>query len=104
MNAPPFTPTCNVKGFAGQVVAIRYLEDGFLSCFPPAPPAELAGMLRGALPNIVVLVITHHYESDQCVRAGDDTERVKPRIGEVRDTANPGRAFLQGIGSRFDKE
>jgi|GEM_PF-4307561 len=43
-------------------------------------------------------------ESDQHVRADDDTERVKPRIGDVRDTANPGRAALQGIGCRFDKE
>jgi len=108
VNVSSLSRARDMEGFIGHVVAIRYLEDGFLSAFPPVTDAglaaELAGMLRGAQSGTEVIVIHHAYDSDQRAKADEDTERLKRRLVDARDTAEPGRAFLQGLDCRFDKE
>lgn len=93
-------------GFIGYMVTVY--EDDFTTSIPAVSlfglAAELAEMLREVYPLAVVSVYQCGLFSGQRAETEAVTERIKRRVIEARDAVSPGRAFLEGIGYRFDKE
>jgi len=96
------------QGLIGHMVSIHHHEVDFHTCFPVLllldVAEELAEMMRGAYPLDEVHIFRCGLFSGQRIEAEAVTERIKRRVVEARDAVNPGRAFLEGIGYRFDKE
>ncbi|WP_312450827.1 hypothetical protein [Stutzerimonas nitrititolerans] len=95
-------------GLIGYMVSIHHHDGDFNTSFPVVVLAdvaqELAEMLRSVYPLDAVHVFRCGIFSGQRAEAEAVTGRIKQRIIEARDAVNPGRAFLEGIGYRFDKE
>lgn len=95
-------------GLIGYMVSIHHHDGDFNTSFPVVVLAdvaqELAEMLRGVYPLDAVHTFRCGLVSGQRIEAEAVTERIKRRVVEARDKESPGRAFLEGIGYRFDKE
>ncbi|CJK78903.1 Uncharacterised protein [Streptococcus pneumoniae] len=95
-------------GFIGYLVSIYEPDIDFTTSIPAVSlfglAAELAEMLREVYPLAVVSVYQCGLFSGQRAETEAVTERIKRRVIEARDAVSPGRAFLEGIGYRFDKE
>ncbi|WP_312915633.1 hypothetical protein [Stutzerimonas kunmingensis] len=104
-----FNETSGVdQGLIGHVVSIHHHDSDFHASFPAVTlgglALELAEMLRGAYPHDAVRVFRCGLFSGQRSEAEAVTERIKRRVIEARDAVNPGRAFMEGIGYRFEEE
>lgn len=95
-------------GFIGYLVTVYEPDEDFTTSIPAVNlfglASELAEMLREVYPLAVVSVYQCGLFSGQRAETEAVTERIKRRVIEARDAVSPGRAFLEGIGYRFDKE
>ena len=94
--------------FAGYMVSVCHHGSGFVTSFPFVTlrdlALELADMLSGIYSDSEVRITRHAYPLTWYTKAKATTDRIEHRIIEARTSASPGRAFLESIGYRFDKE
>lgn len=90
------------QGFIGHQVRVYHNSYGCAFTLPPVTAASLAGeladILRADLPGDDVSVTPYACFSEQRGEADRVTASIEGMLSELRDTAQPGLAFLRRIG------
>lgn len=96
------------QGFIGHQVSVYHTQYGCAFTLPPMTAAgiagELADLLRADLPGDDVSVTPYACFSAQRAEADRVTTSIEGMLSELRDTEQPGLAFLRRIGMLATEE